>query len=60
MSAEGQHLTGTYAGSPKSSAVQATHPGKRWAIRQGGRGGSLGQRPPCLAVQTDSSRARPA
>jgi hypothetical protein len=27
---------------------------------RGARGGSLGQRPPCPAVQTDSSRARPA
>lgn len=34
--------------------------GKRWAARQGCRGRSLRQRPPCPAVQTDSSRARPA
>lgn len=37
-SAEGQRLAGTYAGNPKSSAGQATHPGKTLGSQTGVQG----------------------
>lgn len=52
---------GPKRGAQRARRGHATHPWNRWAAgRAGGEGRSLGQRPPWLAVQTDSGPARPA